>query len=482
MKGTKDTGKGEKRAVKKGKKRPTKVSMPEQSPKQRIKNFDEVPHGYTEEMAMEEANRCLQCKKPECIKGCPVNINIPEFVKYIAEGQYDASIRSLKDQNSLPAVCGRVCPQETQCEAFCIVGKKNEPVAIGRLERFGADWERAKGVAPPDQIPSNGHKVAIIGAGPAGLTCAGDLAKSGYQVTIYESLHVPGGVLVYGIPQFRLPKEIVFAEVDYIKDLGVDLQLNMVVGKVQNLQELFDQGYEAVFIGTGAGLPMFMRIPGEDLNGVYSANEYLTRINLMKAYKFPEWDTPVSVGKRVAVIGGGNVAMDAARCSLRLPGVEEVHIVYRRSSEEMPARHEETEHAKEEGVIIDVLTNPIQYIGEGGWVKKAELVKQELGEPDDSGRRRPIPIEGSNYFMDVDTVVVAIGQRPSPIVPLTAPDLKTRANGTVVTDEETCATSIPGVFAGGDVATGAATVISAMGAGKRAAASIHEYILTLQKN
>ncbi len=476
MSGTKDNGKGEKRAVKKGKKRPTKVSMPEQSPKERIKNFDEVPHGYTEKMAVEEADRCLQCKKPECIKGCPVNINIPEFIKYIAEGQFDASIRSLKDQNSLPAVCGRVCPQETQCEAFCILGKKNEPVAIGRLERFGADWERSKGVPPPDRAVSNGHKVAIIGAGPAGLTCAGDLAKLGYQVTIFESLHVPGGVLVYGIPQFRLPKEIVFAEVDYIKDLGVDLQLNMVVGKVQNLQELFDQGYEAIFIGTGAGLPMFMRIPGEDLNGVYSANEYLTRINLMKAYKFPEWDTPVRVGKRVAVIGGGNVAMDAARCSLRLPGVEEVHIVYRRSSEEMPARHEETEHAKEEGVIIDVLTNPIQYIGEGGWVKKAELVKQRLGEPDESGRRRPIPIEGSNYFMDVDTVVVAIGQRPSPIVPLTAPDLKTRPNGTIETDEETCVTSIAGVFAGGDVATGAATVISAMGAGKRAAASIHKYI------
>jgi glutamate synthase (NADPH/NADH) small chain len=476
MNGTKEEGKSEKGALKKGKKRPTKVPMPEQSAEERIKNFNEVPHGYTEEMAIEEANRCLQCKKPECVKGCPVNINIPEFIKYIAEGQFEASIRSLKEQNSLPAVCGRVCPQETQCEALCILGKKNEPVAIGRLERFGADWERSKGVPPPKRVPTNGHKVAIIGAGPAGLTCAGDLAKLGYRVTILESLHVPGGVLVYGIPQFRLPKEIVLAEVDYIKGLGADLELNMVIGKVLTLQELFDQGYEAVFIGTGAGLPMFMRIPGEELNGVYSANEYLTRINLMKAYKFPEWDTPIRTGKCVAVIGGGNVAMDAARCSLRLPEVEEVHIIYRRSFEEMPARLEETEHAREEGVIIDVLTNPINYIGEGGWVKKAELVKQQLGEPDDSGRRRPIPIEGSNYFLDVDTVVVAIGQRPSPIVPLTAPDLRTRPNGIIETQEETGATSIPGVFAGGDVATGAATVISAMGAGKRAAASIHNYI------
>ncbi len=476
MNDPKDSGKNEKGAAKKGKKRPTKVPMPEQSAEERIKNFNEVPHGYTEDMAIEEAKRCLECKKPECVKGCPVNINIPKFIKYMAEGQFEASIRSLKEQNTLPAICGRVCPQETQCEALCIVGEKNEPVAIGRLERFGADWERSQGVPPPDRVPTNGHKVAIIGAGPAGLTCAGDLAKLGYQVTILESLHVPGGVLVYGIPEFRLPKEIVFAEVDYIKGLGADVELNMVIGKILNLQELFDQGYKAIFIGTGAGLPMFMRLQGEELNGVYSANEYLTRINLMKAYKFPEWDTPIRVGKRIAVVGGGNVAMDAARCSLRLPGVEEVHIIYRRSLEEMPARHEETEHAKEEGVIIDVLTNPIKYIGEGGWIKKAELVKQQLGEPDDSGRRRPIPIEGSNYTLDVDTVVVAIGQRPSPIVPLTAPDLKTRPNGTIETQEESCATSIPGVFAGGDVSTGAATVISAMGAGKRASASIQKYI------
>lgn len=457
-------------------KRPKKVPMPEQDPRERIRNFDEVPYGYTEEMAIEEARRCLQCKKPQCIKGCPVNINIPEFIGFISEGRFADSIRSLKAQNSLPAVCGRVCPQETQCERFCVLGKKVEPVAIGRLERFVADWERRQGVSIPERIESNGHRVAVVGAGPAGLTCAGDLAKLGYEVTIFESLHVPGGVLVYGIPQFRLPKEIVFAEVDYIKSLGVELQLNMVVGKVVTLQELFQKGFEAVFIGTGAGLPMFMGIEGEELNGVYSANEYLTRINLMRAYRFPEWDTPIHVGRRVAVIGGGNVAMDAARCSLRLKGVEEVHIIYRRSQEEMPARHEEIEHAKEEGVIIDVLTNPIRYIGEGGWVRKAELVKQRLGEPDESGRRRPIPIEGSNYFMDVDTVVVAIGQRPSPIVPLTAPELKTRRDGTIETNEETQETSMPGVFAGGDVSTGAATVISAMGAGKRAAASIHRYI------
>jgi glutamate synthase (NADPH/NADH) small chain len=457
--------------------RPTKVPMPEQAPEVRRRNFLEVPHGYTAEMAMEEARRCLQCKKPACVGGCPVNINIPEFINFIAQGEFEKAILSIKTQNSLPAVCGRVCPQESQCEAQCILGKKLEPVGIGRLERFAADWGREHNVAPAKPAAPNGRRVAVIGAGPAGLTCAGDLIRLGYSVTLFEALHNPGGVLVYGIPEFRLPKDIVYKEVDMLKAQGLDLQLNMVVGKVYDLQEVMDLGYEAVFIGTGAGLPLFMGIPGEELNGVYSANEYLTRINLMKAYKFPEWDTPVHVGKRVAVIGGGNVAMDAARCSLRLPGVEEVHIIYRRSGEEMPARIEESHHAKEEGVIFDVLTNPLQYIGdENGWVKKAELQKQELGEPDASGRRRPVPVEGSNYTIEVDTVVVAIGQKPSPLVPLTAPALNTRPNRTIETDEETCATSIPGVYAGGDVATGAATVISAMGAGKRAAESIHKYL------
>ena len=460
-------------------KRPTKVPMPEQTPQERVKNFLEVPFGYSEEQAMEEAHRCLQCKKPKCVDGCPVNINIPEFIRFIGEGKFEDAIRSLKTQNSLPAVCGRVCPQESQCEELCVLGRKVEPVAIGRLERFAADWGREHNVKPAAPAASNGHRMAVVGAGPAGLTCAGDLIKLGYNVTLFEALHNPGGVLVYGIPEFRLPKDIVYREVDAIRDLGVDLQLNMVVGKVYDLGEILDMGFESVFIGTGAGLPMFMNIEGEELNGVYSANEYLTRINLMKAYKFPEWDTPVRVGRRVAVIGGGNVAMDAARCSLRLPGVEEVHIIYRRSREEMPARLEESHHAEQEGVIFDVLTNPIRYIGKDGWVTGAELVKQELGEPDHSGRKRPVPIEGSNYVQDVDTVIVAIGQRPSPLVPMTAPDLNVRANRTIEAHPETGATSIPGVFAGGDVTTGAATVISAMGAGKRAAAAMHDYIQQL---
>ena len=457
-------------------KRPHKVPMPEQAPDERIGNFLEVPGGYSEDMAVEEAQRCLQCKKPPCVAGCPVDVNIPKFIFDIKEGRFADAVRTIKQSYPLPAVCSRVCPQEVQCEGKCILGKKVEPVGIGRLERFAGDWGRAHPVERPETEPANGQRVAVVGAGPAGLVCAGELAKKGYDVTIYEALHKPGGVLVYGIPEFRLPKAIVKEEVDMIRRLGVNLQCNMVIGKLYDLQELFDMDYQAVFIGTGAGLPSFMGLPGEDLNGVYSANEYLTRINLMKAYKFPEWDTPVHVGRRVAVIGGGNVAMDAARCSRRLPQVEEVHVLYRRSREEMPARAEELHHAEEEGVTFNVLTSPIRYIGDNGWLKQVELLDMELGEPDASGRRRPVPVEGSEHVMDVDTVVVAIGQRPSPLVPLTAPHLQTRPNKTIVADDETGATNIPGVFAGGDVATGAATVISAMGAGRRSAAAIHAYL------
>jgi len=456
---------------------PKRIPMPEQKPKERIRNFNEVPYGYDEAMAMEEAKRCLQCKKPLCVEGCPVGINIPKFIKEIAEGNLEESIRSMKAQNALPAVCGRVCPQETQCEIKCVLGKKHEPVSIGRLERFIADWERAKGVEEPKLPASLRKKVAVVGAGPAGLTCAGDLAKLGYEVTVFESLHIPGGVLVYGIPEFRLPKAIVAAEIDYIRSLGVEIQRNMVIGKIFTLDEIFAEGYKSIFVGTGAGLPMFMNIHGEELTGIYSANEYLTRINLMKAYLFPEWDTPIRVGKRVVVLGAGNVAMDAARCSLRLPGVEEVTIVYRRSEVEMPARAEEIEHAHQEGVQFKLLTNPTHYIADDkGCVKAMEVIKNELGEPDESGRRRPVPIEGSEYIMEVDTVVVAIGQRPSPLVPMTAPRLKTRRNGTIEAEDESGRTSMEGVYAGGDVTTGAATVISAMGAGKRAAKSIHEYL------
>ncbi len=456
-----------------------KVKMREQPVEERIKNFKEVPLGYTEEEAVEEANRCLQCKKPKCVEGCPVMINIPEFIKYISQRDFLSSIRALKSQNSLPAICGRVCPQETQCEELCVKGKKGEPVAIGRLERFVADWELEKGVAKPEKIKSNGIKVAVVGSGPAGLTCAGDLAKLGYEVTIFESLHVAGGVLMYGIPEFRLPKKIVQAEVDYIRSLGVELKTNVVIGKALTLNELFEEeGFKAIFVGTGAGLPMFMNVPGENLNGIYSANEFLTRVNLMRAYLFPEWDTPVKIGKRVGVIGAGNVAMDSARVSLRL-GAEEVYIIYRRSEAEMPARIEEIERAKEEGVKFFLLTHPIRFIGnDNKWVTAAELVKNELGEPDESGRRRPVPIKGSEYTMELDTVIMAIGQRPNPLVPSTTAGLEVAKHGNIVTDEITQKTSLKGVFAGGDISTGAATVISAMGAGKRAAKSIHEYIST----
>lgn len=452
--------------------------MPEQDPRRRRHNFEEVPYGFTEELALTEAKRCLKCKKPLCMTGCPVNIRIPEFIKLIEEGKFIEAAWKLKEQNSLPAVTGRVCPQESQCESKCILGKKGEPVAIGRLERFAADFERSAGkIKLPDISKPTGKKVAVIGAGPAGLTVAGDLIKLGHQVTIFEALHEPGGVLVYGIPEFRLPKEIVRFEVDYLRKLGVEIKTDYVVGKANTVDELLRNGFDAVFIGTGAGLPIFMNIPGENLVGVYSANEYLTRSNLMKAFRFPEYGTAPIRSKKVITIGGGNVAMDSARTALRL-GAESI-IVYRRSRAEMPARAEEIHHAEEEGVQIKILTNPVRIIGdEKGKVKSIECIKMKLGEPDASGRRRPIPIKGSEFIIDCDTVVPALGNRPNPLIPMTTPDLKTTRWGTLECDPDTLETSKKGVFAGGDIVTGAATVISAMGAGKVAAKSIHEYLTT----
>ena len=451
--------------------------MPVQDPTARGRNYDEVALGFEDETALLEALRCLQCKRPKCVEGCPVGVNIPRFIERVVAGDMPGAARSLKADNNLPAICGRVCPQETQCEAVCVMGKKYEPVAIGRLERYVADWDLAHPSPPPDTPPSSGHKVAVIGCGPAGLTCAGDLARYGHQVTIFESLHAPGGVLIYGIPEFRLPKHIVHAEVDYVRSLGVEIRLDRVIGKIHTLDELLSEnGYDAVFLGTGAGLPMFMHIPGENYNGVYSANEFLTRVNLMKAYLFPDWDTPVKVGKRVAVVGAGNVAMDSARCALRL-GADEVHIVYRRSHEEVPARAEEVHHAKEEGIVFDFLTNPIEIYGdEKGWVSGMRCIRMKLGEPDASGRRRPLPIEGSEFDMDMDMVVMALGTRPNPIVFTESGGLERTRWGTVVADEDTGKTTKDRVWAGGDIVTGAATVISAMGAGKRAAADIDRFL------
>ncbi|MCX7703161.1 MAG: NADPH-dependent glutamate synthase [Planctomycetota bacterium] len=455
-----------------------RVPMPEQSPKERIRNFNEVPYGYTPEMAKKEASRCLQCKKPKCVSGCPVEINIPSFIGLVKEGDFGGAIKKIKETNLLPAICGRVCPQETQCEEVCVLAKNGQPVAIGRLERFCADWERSLGeekISLPKCAPPTGKKVAVVGAGPAGLTVASDLAKLGHKVTIFEALHKPGGVLVYGIPEFRLPKEIVFAEVRILQKLGVELITNYIVGKTETVDELLER-YDAVFIGTGAGAPAFMRIPGENLGGIYSANEYLTRSNLMKAYLFPETDTPIHRGKVVAVIGGGNVAMDSARTALRL-GAERVLLIYRRTREEMPARAEEVHHAEEEGVEFHFLTNPVRYHGdEKGNVKEMECLKMRLGEPDSSGRPRPVPIENSNFRLSVDTVIVAIGNLANPIVPKSTPNLTVNKNGNIVADEDG-RTSREGVFAGGDIVTGAATVISAMGAGRRAARAIHSYIM-----
>ena len=450
-----------------------RVSMPKQEPLVRARNFNEVALGYTAEQAMQEASRCIQCPKRPCVDGCPVEVDIPDFILAVREGNMPEAVKSLKSKNSLPGICGRVCPQETQCEAACSLAKKGAPIAIGRLERYVADWELGQGqMEKPQLAKSTGKRIAVIGSGPAGLTAAADLAKLGHKVTIFEALHTAGGVLMYGIPEFRMPKHVVQTEVDYVKSLGVEIRLDSVVGKIITVDELLENGYSAVFLGTGAGLPMFLNIPGENLNGVYSANEFLTRTNLMKAYLFPEYDTPLKLGRRVAVIGGGNVAMDSARCALRL-GAAEVYIVYRRSEVEMPARREEVENAQEEGIIFKYLTNPIQCLGNGrGLVSAMECIEMELGEPDASGRRRPVPKTGSEFIMEVDTVIVALGTTPNPLVPTTTKGLEVTNRGTVVADEETGQTRKLLVWAGGDVVTGAATVISAMGAGKRAAASI----------
>jgi len=451
--------------------------MPEQDPLERKHNYDEVPYGFSEETAIKEAQRCLQCPKPKCVEGCPVLIDIPGFIALIEEGKFVEAARKLKEENSLPAVTGRVCPQETQCEIKCVLTKKGDPVSIGRLERFAADYERRSGqMELPEIAPPTGKKVAIVGCGPAGLTVAGDLIKLGHEVTIFEALNEPGGVLMYGIPEFRLPKEVVLAEISFIKELGVDLHLDYVVGKAVSVDELLKE-YDAVFIGTGAGLPMFMQIPGENLIGVYSANEYLTRSNLMKAYLFPEYATAPIRSKKVVTVGGGNVAMDSARTALRL-GAEST-IVYRRSRKEMPARAEEIHHAEEEGIVINLLTNPKRIIGnDKGRVEAIECLRMELGEPDDSGRRRPIPIEGSEFIIEADTVIPALGNKPNPLIGQTTPDLKMTKWGTIVVDENTMATSKKGVFAGGDIVSGAATVILAMGQGKIAAKAMHEYLET----
>ena len=451
----------------------TKTPMPEQEPNIRNANFKEVALGYTLEQAMNEAQRCIHCKNPACVSGCPVGIPIPDFLAKVAEGDIAAAYEILSNANALPAISGRVCPQENQCEGKCVRGVKGEPVSIGRVERFVADWAAEHGIANVATAPKNGHKVAVIGSGPAGLTCAGELARKGYEVSVFEAFHTPGGVLSYGIPEFRLPKAIVKREVANLEKMGVDIELNMVIGKVLTITELFEMGYEAVFIGSGAGLPMFMKIPGESLVGVYSANEYLTRINLMKAYK-EDAATPILHNKKVAVVGGGNVAMDAARCAKRLDA--EVHIVYRRSEAELPARAEEVHHAKEEGIIFDLLTNPISIEGdEKNHVQSITCVKMELGEPDASGRRRPVVIEGSEFKTEVDAVIMALGTQANKMSYSGTPGLEETRKGCVAADE-TGATSVPGIFAGGDAATGAATVILAMGAGKSAAKSIDEYI------
>ncbi len=479
--------------------------MPAQDPKLRVQNFDEVTLGYTKEQALSEANRCRQCQKKPCSSGCPVGVDIPGFIALVKEGDFPGAARKIKETNNLPAICGRVCPQEEQCEQHCLLGKKHQPVAIGRLERFAADYQRLAGppdgsspdttasldtVASPDTADGSspdtadgsspdtpaGKQVAVVGSGPSGLTVAADLARLGYRVTVFEALHEPGGVLVYGIPEFRLPKAIVKAEIDSIRKLGAEVLVDSVIGKLQSVDELLAAGFQAVYLGTGAGLPNFMDIPGESLNGVYSANEFLTRTNLMKAYLFPDYDTPIKVGKKVAVVGGGNVAMDSARCALRL-GAAEVQIVYRRSEKEMPARREEVEHAIEEGVKLNLLCSPIRITGSAeGWVEALECVRFELGEPDESGRRSPVKIEGSQFTIPMDTVIMAIGNSPNPLISKTTPDLKTGRHGVLLADPETGATTKRGVYAGGDTVTGAATVISAMGAGKRAAAAIDRYL------
>ena len=452
---------------------PNKVKMPEQDPNVRNKNFEEVSLGYTKEQAMEEATRCLNCKKPFCMDGCPVGVPIPEFIHHVAEGEFEEAYQTITRENALPAICGRVCPQENQCEGKCVRGIKTESVGIGRLERFVADYHREHGKPAELKIEKNGKKVAVIGSGPAGITCAGELAKKGYDVTVFEALHKTGGVLSYGIPEFRLPKKLVQSEVDGVAALGVDFETNVVVGRSITIDELQEQGYQGIFVGSGAGLPRFQGIPGENLNGVYAANEFLTRVNLMKGYQFPDHPTPVKVTDTVCVIGAGNVAMDAARTAKRL-GAKNVYIVYRRGPEEVPARAEEVHHAKEEGIIFKLLTNPVKIEGEDGWVKSMECVEMELGEPDASGRRRPIAKEGSNFTIETGTVIVAIGQSPNPLIRHTTPGLDCQSWGGIIVDEDSMKTSKDGVYAGGDVVTGAATVILAMGAGKKAAQAIDE--------
>ncbi len=455
-----------------------RVPMREQAPSERIHNFEEAPFGYSPEEAMAEAARCLLCKNPHCVSGCPVEIDIPAFVRLIAEGKFLEAVYKIKEKNALPAICGRVCPQEEQCEAQCILAKKGAPISIGALERFAADFEAAQGDPRlPELPPKNGRKVAVVGSGPAGLTVCVDLAMLGYDVTLFEAFHQAGGVLLYGIPEFRLPKRIVARELDYISRLGVRIECNTVVGKTVTVDELLGaEGFDAVFIGSGAGLPMFMGLPGEDLKGVYSANEYLTRSNLMKAYLFPQYDTPMLRGQRVAVFGGGNVALDAARTALRL-GPEKVYLIYRRSRAEMPAREAEIHHAEQEGIDFRYLTNPVRYLGdEQGRLRAIECVRMELGEPDASGRRRPVVIPDSNFTLDVDIAIVAIGARANPLLLKTVPDLKLDKRGYIEADPETGRTSKRGVFAGGDIVTGAATVILAMGAGRKAARAIHQYL------
>jgi len=468
----------EKTEKKEKKEKIPRQGMPEQDPKERIHNFNEVPYGYDAELAMTEAKRCIQCKKPSCVAGCPVDVKIPEFIKLIAEGKFIEAAWKLKETNALPAVCGRVCPQEDQCEKVCILGKKDDPVAVGRLERFAADFERDSGnIVIPEKEPPTGKKIAVVGAGPAGLTIAGDLIKLGHEVTIFEALHKAGGVLIYGIPEFRLPKAIVDAEVNYLEKLGVKIVRNAAIGRLKTVDDLFAEGFHAVFLGVGAGAPVFMNIPGENLSGIYSANEYLTRSNLMKAYLFPEFDTPIVRGKNVAVIGGGNVAMDSVRTALRL-GADNAYIIYRRTEVEMPARIEEVHHAKEEGVQFKLLHAPVEYIGdENGWVRQMRCIRMELGEPDASGRRSPIPIKGSEFIIDVDTVVVAIGTMANPVIQATTPGLEVNKRGYIVTKGETGETTREGVYAGGDIVTGSATVILAMGAGRQAAKAIHEHVM-----
>ena len=457
------------------------VPVQEQDPKVRIHNFEEVPLGYTEEEAVREAERCLQCKNAPCVDGCPIHIDIPRFIAQMKERRFADAIATIKASNTLPAVCGRVCPQETQCQGVCTLGKRFAPVAIGRLERFCADWETKHDSCTPEVKDDTGRRVAVIGAGPAGLTAAGDLRKMGHDVTIFELLHVAGGVLMYGIPEFRLPKEIVQREIDMLRRIGVKIEVNKVVGQIFTVDDLFDQGFDAVFIGTGAGLPRFLNIPGENLNGVYSANEFLTRTNLMRAFRFPEYDTPIKVGKRVVTVGGGNVAMDSARTALRF-GAEASIILYRRSEVELPARAEEVEHAKEEGIQFQFLSNPTRFLGEENRLRQVESVRMKLGEPDETGRCRPEPIPGSEFTLDADTAIIAIGNGPHPLIPRTTKGLELDHRGNILADAVTGETSKEGVFAGGDIVTGAATVIEAMGAGKRAAAAIDRYLTRTKKN